>query len=116
MNIRLLLSLIIFIIAATQLFGQQQVQSTKSPEELEYHKKLNRQWNSALGTFQIQIVNSRINPVVEVFIIEKIEEARKDNEVVYIPLMDKVRIMILPRNQISEPNFEKIEVYKYVSE
>lgn len=79
-------------------------------------KQLRTKWDDAQGTFQIQIVNSRKNPQVDVSVIEDIIKSRKKDEIVYLPLMEEVRIMILPYSQIQSSEFKKIELYKYVSE
>lgn len=79
-------------------------------------KKLREKWDEAQGTFQIQIVNSRKNPQVDVAIIDNILKVRKKEEIIYIPLMEDVRIMVLPLSKIQSSDFKKIELYKYVSE
>ncbi len=79
-------------------------------------KDLREKWDKAQGTFQIQIVNSRINPQVDVAVIEEIEKLRKQEEIVYLPFRDDVRIMILPITMMQSAEFKKLETYKYITE
>jgi hypothetical protein len=111
------LSAFFFLCCIDNLKAQQQITpQPQSPEQEAYMKTIRERWNNALGTFQIQIVNSRISPQIDAVIIERIEAARKDEEVVYFPLRESVRVMVLPKSQISSVGFEKIETYKYVQE
>lgn len=77
---------------------------------------IREKWNKELGTFQVQIVNSRIRPQVQAAIVEEILAKRKSDEIVYIPLMENVRIMVLPDSQIQSPDFKALELFKYIQE
>lgn len=106
-----------FLLSALESTAQQSVMPViQSPEQEAYMKTIRERWSKALGTFQIQIVNARISPQIDVVIIERIEAARKYDEVVYIPLRESVRVMILPKSQILSAGFEKIETFKHVQE
>jgi hypothetical protein len=96
--------------------AKSQITPSRTAEEQKYFDDLNKKWNAALGTFQIQVVNSRINPQISVEIIEKIEAARSEDEVVYIPVRAQIRIMVLPKKQILKKDFVKISHFEYVSE
>lgn len=76
---------------------------------------LRKMWDDALGTFQFQIINSRISPKVDISIIRTIENNRHDTEVVYIPYAENIKIKILPKSLISG-EFQKLELFAYVAE
>jgi hypothetical protein len=76
---------------------------------------LRERYNSALGTFQFQIVNSRIKPVVKADVIELIDKNRSENEIVFVAYSSEIRLKILPKNMIST-DFEKLETFVYVPE
>ena len=112
----LFFTLLSFFIISTEIIAQETVKPSRTPEEQKVFDALNQRWNKALGTFQIQVVNSRINPTVGVEIIEKIEANRKETEIVYIPLRENVRIMILPNREIQKADFVKIPYFQYIQE
>jgi hypothetical protein len=112
----LIFTVFLFVTFSTESKAQENVKSSRSPEEQKAFDALNKRWNDALGTFQIQVVNSRINPVVGVEIIERIESERKENEIVYIAIRENVRIMVLPKKEIQKANFVKISYFQYVQE
>lgn len=76
---------------------------------------LREKWDKAIGTFQFQIVNSRISPQIHVSIIETIEKNRHDSEIIYIPYSENIRIKILPKNTISSA-YDKLETFMYITE
>lgn len=112
----LIFTLFLFLVLSAETKAQEMVKPSRSPEEQKVFDALNQRWNKALGTFQIQVVNSRINPTVGVEIIEKIEASRKEAEIVYISLRENVRIMILPIREIQKVDFVKIPYFQYVQE
>ena len=75
---------------------------------------LKNRWDKALGTFQFQIENSRINPQVNINILDKIEKNRDENKTVYIDYIENIKIMILPKSVIKN-KFEKLSLFKYIS-
>ncbi len=114
--IKFFIGFCLFTLLSNEILAQIGVNNSRTQEEQLYYEKLNKKWKEAIGTFQIQVVNSRINPQVGVEIIEKVEEARKDDQIVYIPLREHVRIMILPKNEINNKDFKKIPHFQYISE
>lgn len=112
----LFFTLLSFFAISTEIIAQETVKPSRTPEEQKAFDVLNQRWNKALGTFQIQVVNSRINPTVGVEIIEKIEADRKESEIVYISLRENVRIMVLPHREILKADFVKIPYFQYVQE
>jgi hypothetical protein len=69
-----------------------------------------------LGKYQIQIVNSRLQPYIPGDIDEIVFNNRKENERVYISLSDIIRIMILSKQEISSADFKPIEQIAHVEE
>ncbi len=119
MNIRVTLYSVFFLFffSSIDMSAQQMVLPTPQTEEDAFKmKNLRDRWNLALGTFQIQIVNTRINPQIDVSVIEQIEQARKEEQINYIPLGDNIRVMILPKSEINKADYKKLDPYKYIAE
>ncbi len=79
-------------------------------------KLIREKWNREVGTFQVQVVNSRVKPQVNAVLVEEILAKRKKDEIVYIPLMENVRIMVLSESHIKSPDFKPLELFKYIQE
>ena len=90
---------------------QQQPNVQDSQKE---NEELSQKWNKALGSFQFQIINSRINPQVPISTITLIEANRLQDKVNYVDYKENMRIMILPKSQISK-DYQKLELFKYIS-
>jgi hypothetical protein len=71
---------------------------------------------SELGTYQIQMVNSRLQPYIPGDIDEIVRKNRKKNERVYVKLDNNIRIMILSESEISSPNFKPLKQIEHVEE
>ena len=112
----LIFTVFLFLALSAEIIAQETVKPSRTPDEQKVFDALNQRWNKALGTFQIQVVNSRINPTVGVEIIEKIEAERKEAEIVYITLRENVRIMVLPNKEIQKADFVKIPYFQYIQE
>lgn len=95
-----------------------QTSSTKIQKEHikneEGKELLKNRWEQALGTFQFQIINSRINPQVDISIIDEIEKNRDENKIIYIDYNEDIKIMILPKYAIAH-RYEKLELFKHIS-
>lgn len=77
-------------------------------------EKYSKMWDAALGSFQFQIINSRTNPVIPSSVIVLIEENRLENKINYVDYKENIRIMILPKSEITK-NYKKLEHIKYIS-
>ncbi len=77
-------------------------------------KELNDRWNNALGSFQFQITNSRLNPQVPISTIELIEKNRLEDKINYIDYRESIKIMILPKSELKKEH-QKLELFKYIS-
>jgi hypothetical protein len=77
---------------------------------------IREKWNKEVGNFQIQVVNSRVKPQVNAALVEEILAKRRLDEIVYIPLMENVRIMVLSESHIKSPDFKPLELFKYIHE
>jgi hypothetical protein len=72
--------------------------------------------DSVSGTYQIQVVNNRNQPFIPANINQIVIEHRKQNETVYYPLDNVVRIKILSRKEISAPGFQPLKQIEHVGE
>ena len=70
--------------------------------------------NLAGGTYQIQIIDSREKPSIQLSIIDQIDAARKENDVAYISVKNNIRIKVLPLSVISAPEFTAVERIVYL--
>ncbi len=46
------------------------------------------------GTYQIQIIDSREKPAINISLIDQIDAVRKENDVAYISVKDNIRIKV----------------------
>lgn len=65
------------------------------------------------GTFQIEIHNVRYEPNIPGNIMELVTSQRQENETVYYPLDENIRLKILSRNELLSPGFQRLELIKY---
>jgi hypothetical protein len=65
------------------------------------------------GTFQIEIHNVRYQPNIPGNIMEIVSTHRQDDQIVYYPLDENIRIKIIPRNELLAPNFQRLGLIKY---
>jgi hypothetical protein len=65
------------------------------------------------GSFQIEIHNVRYQPHIPGNILEIISNYRLDNQTVYYPLDENIRIKIISRNELSSPEFQRLDLIKY---
>jgi len=68
------------------------------------------------GTYQIQVINSRSQPLMPVNLNKIVLENRDATKVKYVPLGSIVRLMILPLSEINKPDFKPLDQIGYVSE
>jgi len=117
LNYKLWVLLIFLLIGRPLLVNAQLNSSINGQNKEDLNSQLIREkWNKEVGTFQVQIVNSRIKPQVQASIIEKILALRTQTERVYLPLMENVRILILPEEEIKRSDFKALELFKYLQE
>jgi hypothetical protein len=72
-------------------------------------------FNQAGGTYQIQIIDSREKPAIQISLIDQIDAARKENDVTYISVKENIRIKVLPLSVINAPNFTAVERIVYLN-
>lgn len=65
------------------------------------------------GTFQIEIHNVRHQPSIPGNIMEIVSTHRQDQQVIYYPLDENIRVKIIPRCELSAPNFQRLDLIKY---
>jgi len=92
--------------------GSINAQSNLTEEEAaDYAEK----FNQAGGTYQIQIIDSREKPSIQISLINQIEAVRKENDVAYVSVKDNVRIKVLPKSVINAPGFIAVERIVYLN-
>ena len=65
------------------------------------------------GTFQIEIHKVRYQPSLPGNIMELVSAHRQDDQIVYYPLDENIRIKIIPRSELLAPNFQRLGLIKY---
>jgi hypothetical protein len=68
-----------------------------------------------LGTYQIQMIDTRSLPSFPAELLIIIEEKREDDSIVYHKVSDTMRIKILSKLTINAENFEPVERITYIS-
>ena len=107
--IRKLLLIPIFFLVVIQ---QSHSQSNLTDSEVDYLIELGV---TLEGTYQIQMIDTRALPTVELSLYKIIEEKRNLNKTVYHYLNSNMRIMILPQETIQNSDFISLERIKYIS-
>lgn len=111
----ILLSFFCFVTALTVCAQNEVNQELKLTQNTEQENAiLSERWNKALGSFQFQIINSRINPQVPISTIDLIEANRLEDKVNYIDYRENIKIMILPKSQLKK-EYQRLELFKYIS-
>jgi len=96
-SIRLVILLVMF---AFKLSAQQEVK-TESQRLVNLLQKLD-------GTFQVQVLDSRDKTEIPLYIMDTIQAKRHSTNVVYFPLKNNVRVMILPLSVITKKDFKPL--------
>jgi hypothetical protein len=68
------------------------------------------------GTYQIQVVNTRMQPAVPVDILQEVTKKRKKSERTMLSVSEHVRILIFSEEEINDPNFVAPKKFLYVVE
>ena len=72
-------------------------------------------FNQAGGTYQIQIIDSREKPAINISLIDQIDAIRKENDVAYISVKNNIRIKVLPLSVINANGFTAVERVVYLN-
>ena len=97
-----------FLLIAASSFGQEGLQPDKGVALTKLQKAIE-------GTYQIQMLGTRKQPIVPLEVIRQIEDKRKENEIFYINYCPDYRIMVLPRNMISSESFVPVKPITFIS-
>lgn len=103
-------SSLFFILVLTANFCLSQEKSSEKGKDL---VALNQKLE---GTYQLQMINTRLLPAVPLQLIETIEQKRQENEITYFDYTDKIRVMVLSRKAITAPGFKPLEKIAFVRE
>lgn len=71
-------------------------------------------FNQAGGTYQIQIIDSREMPSIQLSIVDQIDAVRKENDIAYITVKNNIRIKVLPLLVINALDFVEVERIVYL--
>ena len=103
-----LFSLALFVVfLPTFLYGQNNL----TDEEVTAYVDM---FNNAAGTYQIQIIDSREMPSIQLSIIDEIDAVRKENDIAYISVKNNIRIKVLPFFVINALDFVGVERIVYL--
>lgn len=94
----------------TNVFSQSSTKDSKVKEQRGIEEKLEKYQ----GTYQIELINTRQHPLIPYNLDEIIEKNRDDNQVKYVSLGTNVRVKILPKSEITKPNFDKNKLEQIV--
>jgi hypothetical protein len=62
------------------------------------------------GTYQLQVIDSpREKIALPLAIMDSVQAKRHTTEIVYFPLKDNVRVMVLPFSEITKKDFKPLE-------
>lgn len=86
-------------------------QSNLTPAQVEEYQQLSQE---LAGTYQIEIIDSRETPHMELSVFPLIQQSRALDSVVYIDLSNTLRVKVLPYSTINSPNFQPVEYSTYV--
>lgn len=106
--------LFFFFAFTSKSFSQNLNQSNTTTQSDSNAEKYSKMWDAALGSFQFQIIDSRINPVIPSSVITLIEENRLENKINLIDYKENIKILILPKSELTK-NYKKLEHIKYIS-
>lgn len=95
-------------VVSTGAFGQNNL----TEEEVSTYTTM---LNKAEGTYQIQMIDTRNSPTFPISLIQEIENRRLEDEVVYYNYKPNIRIKILPKNIINQPNFILVDRIKFIT-
>lgn len=101
-------ALILTCAVAMSSFSQSTEQSSDSINYEALSKKL-------MGTYQIQMIDTRTLPSFPAELLLLIEEKRDENHVIYHNVSDNMRIKILPKSMINAEKFTPIERIRHIS-
>ena len=98
---------ILFVLMAEAGYSQADLPKEKVQELMALNDQLE-------GTWQIQMVGTRSQPIIPIDLIERIEAVRSNSEVTYFYFDPVIRIMVLPFEQINAPGFIPVTRIKFI--
>lgn len=99
---------ILFVFMAAAGYSQADLPKEKVQELVALNDQLE-------GTWQIQMVGTRSQPIIPIDLIERVEAIRSKTEVKYFYFDQEIRIMVLPENEISRPGFIPVARFKQLT-
>ena len=90
--------LMVFVFFAGEAYSQTRQQHEEDQDLILLNQKLS-------GTWQIQMVGTRSQPMIPFDLVKRVDAIRSKNEVKYFYIDPKIRIKVLSFNQINSPGF-----------
>lgn len=89
---------ILFVLMAEAGYSQADLPKEKMQELMALNDQLE-------GTWQIQMVGTRAQPMIPFDLVKRVDAIRSENEVKYFYIDPKIRIKVLSFEQINSPGF-----------
>lgn len=105
---KLIYTSIITCLFTISSFGQSSEQPADSIDYNALSEKL-------MGTYQIQMIDTRTLPSFPAELLLLIEKKRDENRIIYHRLSDNMRIKILPKSIINTKEFKPVERIRHIS-
>ncbi len=67
------------------------------------------------GTYQIEMIDTRSLPSIELTVFETIANLRDSEKIVYHRISSNMRVKILPFKEIEKPDFVPLDYYTFVN-
>lgn len=67
------------------------------------------------GTYQIQMIDTRAQPSIQLILFQEIHDARKENETVYLTVSSNCRVKIVSENEMNSPDFVPLDYWTTIN-
>ena len=102
----LALSMLVFI--GVSVYSQESLSKEEATELVHLKDQMS-------GTYQIQMIDTRTQPFIQLSLFQEIHDARKQDETVYLPVSENCRVKIVSVNEMSSANFIPLEYWTTVN-
>lgn len=86
-------------------------QSTLSEQQVIEYTEIK---NEIVGTYQIQMIDTRSLPTIELSLFKTIQDARQQSETVYLTVSQNCRVMIPSKDEIEGSGFLPLEYIGFI--
>jgi len=99
----------VFVLFVGEAYSQTFQQHEEKQDLIALNQKLT-------GTWQIQMVGTRAQPMIPFDLVKRVDAIRSKNEVKYFYVDPKIRIMVLPFDQINSQDFIPVKTIAYIGQ